>query len=67
MGLESLSQREFELLRALGAGMGITECAKHLNVSTSTVSTYRARLMEKLGLKTTAEIIRCAMENGIVG
>lgn len=67
MGLESLSQREFELLRALGAGMGITECAKHLNVSTSTVSTYRARLMEKLNLKTTAEIIRCALENEIVG
>lgn len=66
-GLEALSQREFELLRALGAGMGITQCAQHLNVSTSTASTYRARLMEKLGLQTTAEIIRCALENGIVG
>ncbi len=66
-GLESLSQREFELLRALGAGMGIKACAKHLHISTSTASTYRARLMEKLELKTTAEIIRFALENGIVG
>lgn len=66
-GLQSLSQREFELLRALGAGLGISDCAKQLGVSTSTVSTYRARLMEKLELKTTAEIIRFALENQIAG
>lgn len=65
-GLESLSTREFDLLRALGAGMGVKACARHLNISTSTVSTYRARLMEKLGLETTAEIIRFALENKIV-
>ncbi len=67
VGLEALSQREFELLRILGAGMGIKECAKQLKISTSSVSTYRSRLMEKLNLHTTAEIIRFALENDIVG
>jgi DNA-binding NarL/FixJ family response regulator len=37
-----------------------------MHIMDSTASTYRARLMEKLGLKTTAEIIRFALENGIV-
>ena len=66
-GLEALSPREFDLLRALGAGMSLSQCAEYLNISTSTASTYRARLMEKLNLHTTAEIIRFALENGIVG
>jgi DNA-binding NarL/FixJ family response regulator len=67
VGLEALSQREFELLRVLGAGMSLKECAKHLNISASSASTYRARLMEKLKLHTTAEVIRFALENDIVG
>jgi len=67
VGLESLSQREFELLRLLGAGMSLKECAHRLNISISSASTYRTRLMEKLNLHTTAEIIRFALENDIVG
>jgi DNA-binding NarL/FixJ family response regulator len=67
VGLEALSQREFELLRVLGAGMSLKECARHLHISTSSASTYRARLMEKLNLHTTAEVIRFALENDIVG
>ncbi len=67
VGLESLSQREFELLRLLGAGLSLKECAKHLNISISAASTYRTRLMEKLNLHTTADIIRFALENDIVG
>jgi DNA-binding NarL/FixJ family response regulator len=67
VGLEALSQREFELLRVLGAGMSLKECARALNISTSTASTYRTRLMDKLHLKTTAEVIRFALENDIVG
>jgi DNA-binding NarL/FixJ family response regulator len=66
-GLEALSQREFELLRVLGAGMSLKECAARLNISTSSASTYRTRLMEKLKLTSTAEIIRFALENDIVG
>jgi DNA-binding NarL/FixJ family response regulator len=66
-GLEALSQREFELLRVLGAGMSLKESARQLNISTSSASTYRTRLMEKLNLQTTAELIRFALENDIVG
>lgn len=66
-GLDDLSQREFELLRALGAGSSLKECARRLKITTSTASTYRSRLMEKLELKTTAEIIRYAIEHDIVG
>jgi DNA-binding NarL/FixJ family response regulator len=67
VGLEALSQREFDLLRVLGAGMSLKECAKYLNISTSSASTYRTRLMEKLNLHSTAEVIRFALENDIVG
>jgi DNA-binding NarL/FixJ family response regulator len=67
VGLEALSQREFELLRVLGAGMGLKESAKHLKISISSASTYRSRLMDKLNLHNTAEIIRFALENNIVG
>ncbi len=66
-GLDDLSQREFELLRALGAGSSLKECARRLKITTSTASTYRSRLMEKLELETTAEIIRYAIEHDIVG
>src|SRR5262249_49036296 len=67
IGLEALSQREFELLRFLGAGLSLKECANHLAISTSSASTYRSRLMEKLNLHSTAELIRFALENDIVG
>lgn len=66
-GLNALSQREFELMRLLAAGMKLQDCAKAMKVTNSTVSTYRSRLMEKLGLESTAEIIRFALENGILG
>jgi len=67
VGLEALSQREFELLRLLGAGMSLKECAERLSISTSSASTYRARILEKLNLHSTAEVIRFALENDIVG
>ena len=67
LGLESLSQREFDVLRILGSGASIQECAERMHVGTSTVSTYRARILEKLNLSTTAELIRFAVENGVEG
>ena len=67
VGLDALSQREFELLRLLGAGMSLKECAERLSISTSSASTYRARILEKLNLHSTAEVIRFALENNIVG
>jgi DNA-binding NarL/FixJ family response regulator len=66
-GVHSLSSREFELLRLLGAGTSLGEVAEILNISRSTVSTYRTRLMQKLSLENTAQIIRFAIENDIVG
>lgn len=67
LGLESLSQREFDLLRMLGAGKTLQQCAGQMKVSTSTASTYRARIMDKLNLSSTAELIRFAIEQDVVG
>jgi DNA-binding NarL/FixJ family response regulator len=67
MGLEALSQREFDVLRILGGGVSLQECAEQMKVSTSTVSTYRARILEKLNLTSTAELIRFAIENKVSG
>jgi DNA-binding NarL/FixJ family response regulator len=67
VGLEALSQREFDFLRILGSGKSLQQCAKEMKISTSTASTYRSRIMEKLNLKNTAELIRFALEQDIVG
>lgn len=66
-GVEALSQREFDVLRILGSGESLQACAKQLKISTSTASTYRSRVLEKLNLENTAELIRFALENKIVG
>ena len=61
----ALSDREFEVLRRLGAGRTVGEVAAELSLSAKTVSTYRARLLNKLGLRTTADIVRYAIEQGL--
>lgn len=66
-GLDSLSSREFELLRHLGSGKSIRDSAKSMYISESTASTYRGRLLEKLSLKTTGDLIKFALENDLVG
>lgn len=66
-GLEALSPREFSCLRMLGAGKTLQECAREMHVSVSTASTYRARIMEKLQLGSTAELIRFALEHDLAG
>ena len=67
VGLDALSTREFELLRMLGAGTGLKEAARHLKISVSTASTYRARVMKKLNLSSTSELIRFAIEHDLAG
>jgi two-component system invasion response regulator UvrY len=67
VGLDSLSSREFELLRHLGSGKSIRDSANCMCISESTASTYRGRLLEKLGLKSTGDLIRFALENSLVG
>jgi two-component system, NarL family, invasion response regulator UvrY len=61
--LELLSDREHQVLRRLAAGETITAIAQQMNLSVKTVSTYRARVLEKLHLKTTAALIRFGIEH----
>ena len=63
---EILSNREFEVLRMIGAGKTVTQIAGELHLSMPTVSTYRARILEKLNMKTTAELMRYALHNQLV-
>lgn len=59
---EGLSDRELEVLRLLGQGKTVSGIAEELALSVKTVSTYRTRLLEKLRLQTTAELVRYAIE-----
>lgn len=65
-GVAALSDREFELLRLLARGVGLKEAAATLSVSVSAASTYRARILRKLDLGSTSELIRFALEHGLV-
>jgi len=62
----ALSDREFEVMRLLVEGLGPTEIAERLHLSVKTVSTHKTRILEKLGLKSTADLVRYAMENKLV-
>jgi two-component system invasion response regulator UvrY len=61
-----LSDREFEVLQCIAQGRRLTDIAEQLNLSIKTVSTYRTRLLMKLGLKTTAELVRYALDQQLV-
>ena len=63
---ELLSDREFQVLRMLASGKTVKQVADEIALSVKTVSTYRARILEKTGLKTTAELIRYALRNHLV-
>jgi DNA-binding NarL/FixJ family response regulator len=63
---ETLSNREFEVLRMIAMGKTVTEIAAELHLSVSTVSTYRARILQKMNMKTTSELIRYALRNHLV-
>ena len=65
-GLETLSDREFEVLRLMAAGNTVTEIGRLLSLSDKTISTYRARLMQKLGLKSNAALIHYAIRRKLV-
>ncbi|HEX9796056.1 MAG TPA: response regulator transcription factor [Anaerolineales bacterium] len=62
---DALSDREFETLRMLGSGLSVSQIAEELAISPKTVSTYRRRILDKLGLETTAELIRYALEHDL--
>ncbi len=63
---QSLSDREFDVLCQLASGKSIKAIGENLSLSSKTISTYRERILEKLSLKSTAEIIRFAIQEGLV-
>lgn len=63
---ERITDREYQVLVLIAAGNTLTQVAEKLNLGVTTVSTYRARLLEKMALKSTAELIRYGLENGLV-
>lgn len=65
-GHHRLSNRELEVLRLLGTGFSLKQIAGRLRVNAKTVSTYRARILAKLGLKTNADLVRYALEHQLM-
>lgn len=63
---EALSDREFQVMRLLAAGKTGTEIAAELSLSVKTVSTYRSRILNKLNLKNTVEIVRYAIQEELL-
>jgi DNA-binding NarL/FixJ family response regulator len=63
---ELLSDREFEVMKMIAAGVPLTEIGERLHVSVKTISTYRARIMEKMQMKSNAELTRYAMTNTLI-
>jgi DNA-binding NarL/FixJ family response regulator len=64
-GLSNLSQREMEVLRLIGQGKTLQESAKAIGVKVSTISTYRSRILEKLNLESTNDLVRFVIANGL--
>ena len=62
---DRLSDREYAVLRALGAGKSIKDISAELSLSPKTVSTYHSRIWEKLGVHNDVELVRYALEHGI--
>ncbi|MFO0766827.1 MAG: response regulator transcription factor [Nitrospiraceae bacterium] len=60
---ERLSDREMQVLRLLGKGQSISAIAAHMSLSVKTVSTYRSRLLEKLELRSTGELVKYAIDH----
>ena len=63
---ELLSDREFEVLRAIASGRTVSQIAAEVHLSVKTVSTYRARILEKMRMKTNAELTTYSVRNGLV-
>lgn len=60
---EVLSDREYEILLLIGEGNSISHIARQLNLSVKTISTYRARILRKMGLKTNAQLMHYVLAN----
>ena len=62
---ETLSDREFQVMRLIGSGKTVGEIAALLGISDKTVSTYRARVLDKTGMRNNAELVRYVVEQGL--
>jgi DNA-binding NarL/FixJ family response regulator len=60
-----LSDREFQIFKLIAAGSGITEIADRLNISVKTVSTHKTRIMQKMNMESSADLIRYALKHGL--
>ena len=63
---EFLSDREFEVLKLIAAGKSVSDIAEQFSLSVTTVSTYRARIMAKMNLKTNADLTLYAIEHDLL-
>ena len=63
---ETLSDREYQVMYMIASGKTVTEIAEELNLSVKTISTYRARILEKMNMKTNAELTRYAFQNNLI-
>jgi len=63
---ETITNREYQVLVLIASGRTLTQIAEELNLTVATVSTYRRRLLEKMGLKNTAELIHYGLKHGLV-
>ena len=63
---EALSDREYQVLRMIASGMTVSQIATRLSLSVKTVSTYRARVLEKMNMRTNAELMHYGIQQGLV-
>jgi DNA-binding NarL/FixJ family response regulator len=63
---ETLSERELDVLRLIASGQSLVQIADALNLSPKTITTYRARILEKVGVSSNAELGRYALESGLL-
>jgi two-component system invasion response regulator UvrY len=63
---EGLSSREFEVFRLIASARSVSDIARELGLSVKTVSTYRTRILEKMGMSSNAELMQYALRNNLV-
>lgn len=63
---ERLSNREFQIMRMIAAGRTVGQISTEISLSTNTINTYRARILEKMDMRSNAELIRYAVENHLI-
>jgi two-component system invasion response regulator UvrY len=66
MPLEALSEREYQVMKMIASGWTVSTIAEELKLSVKTVSTYRARILAKMRLRSNAELTHYAIQNGLV-